>query len=268
MNTPRRTYIDGPHGQIHARYVTPDSGGGIPLICFHATPMSSRLYDAFMRRFDDRPVYALDTPGYGESDRPAAPLSIVEYAQSLAHAIDALGLSGPIDLMGMHTGTRLAVEIALGGKTNVRRLIFVGCALYTPEERAASAQWSYDMEIPKPEDTGGAQITRLWKNFEDYRRDGVTDAMLERLMSDVLRDRAYSSWAHVGVYAHDLASRLPLLDQPVLVINADDDLHGPTQRAPALLKNGRIADMSPAGFNVLEAFPDRCADIVRAFLDE
>lgn len=268
MSTPRRTYVDGRYGQVHARYVAPEGGAGVPVVCLHATPLSSRVYDAFMRQFDDRPVYALDTPGYGESDRPPSPLSIVDYARELADAIAALGLTGEIDLIGMHTGTRLAVEIALSGTTRVKRLIFVGCALYTPEERAASAQWSYDMEIPKPEDTGGAQIERLWRNFEEYRRDGVTDAMLERLMSDVLRDRAYSSWAHVGVYAHDLASRLPLLDQPVLVINADDDLHGPTQRAPTLLRDGRIIDLSPAGFNVLEAFPDRCAEIVRAFLDE
>jgi hypothetical protein len=54
----------------------------------------------------------------------------------------------------------------------------------------------------------------------------------------------------------------------VLLINADDDLHVPTQRAPALLRNGRIVDLSPAGFGVLETEPARCAALIRQFLDD
>lgn len=267
MTVVRRTYVDGLHGQVHVRHVQP-GGRAAPLVCLHPTPLSGRCYEPFMAQFDDRAVYALDTPGYGGSDHPPHALTIAQYAESLSVAIEALGIDGPFDLLGMHTGTRLAVEIALAGRLPVRRMVFVGCALYTPAERAASEQWSYDLEIPKPETSGSAQIMRLWDNFVEYRRDGVDDAMLKRWLSDVLHDHERSSWAHVGVYAHDLSTRLPLVEQPVLIINADDDLHIPTRRAPALLRRSKLVDLSPAGFGVLEAYPERCAALVRAYLDE
>ena len=267
MTRIRRTYVEGAHGQVHVRYTCPAASLHPPIICLHPTPLSGRCYEAFMAQFDDRIVYALDTPGYGGSDHPPQPLSIEEYADSLTDAILALGFTGPVDLVGMHTGTRLAVEMALAGRLDVRRMVFVGCALYTPAERATSQAWSYDLEIPKADDTQGAQVMRLWANFEEYRREGVNDAMLERYLSDVLRDHARSSWAHVGVYAHHLEERLPLIEQPVLVINADDDLHGPTQRAPDYLRNCRLVDLSPAGFGLLEVLPETCADLVRAHLD-
>ncbi len=59
----------------------------------------------------DRLALAPDTPGYGLSDPPPAPLSIPDYAAALGDAVDALDL-GEIDLMGAHTGSRIAVEFA------------------------------------------------------------------------------------------------------------------------------------------------------------
>jgi pimeloyl-ACP methyl ester carboxylesterase len=268
MPPPRRSYIDGLHGQVHVRSSNARVAGRVPIVCFHATPMSGRSYEPFMVEVTDRPVYAIDTPGYGESDPPPGPLTIPEYTSALAQVIDALGLAdSPIDLIGTHTGSRMAVELALSRPRQVRRLVLAGCAVYTEAERREQQRWSYELEIPNPEDTGGAQIRRLWESFEKYRRVGVTDALLERRMSEILRNRERSSWAHVGVFAHDLAPRLPLLEQPVLVINADDDLHEATQRAPALLRHGELVELSPAGFGVFESHPAQCAALVREFLD-
>jgi pimeloyl-ACP methyl ester carboxylesterase len=158
--------------------------------------------------------------------------------------------------------------MAIARPHQVRRLVLVGCAVYTEAERREQERWSYELEIPKEGEGVEQQVLRIVRTVERFRRVGVDDAMVERQLSEILRDRQYSSWAHVGVFAHDLAARLPLLSQPVLLINADDDLHGPTQRAPALLRNGRIVDLSPAGFGVLETEPGRCAELIRQFLDE
>ena len=42
-----------------------------------------------------------------------APPEILDYAQAMGDLIDALGFSGPVDLMGYHTGSKIAVELAL-----------------------------------------------------------------------------------------------------------------------------------------------------------
>ena len=61
----------------------------------------------------DRRVIAFDTPGYGMSDAPPAPPGMAGYAAAFADALDAMGVAGPVDLYGFHTGTLLSIELAI-----------------------------------------------------------------------------------------------------------------------------------------------------------
>ncbi len=72
-----KAYVDISAGQIHYRVVT---GSGIPLLFLHRTPASSATFEQMMIGMaGDRPIYALDTPGFGGSFDPAGhhPLPII-----------------------------------------------------------------------------------------------------------------------------------------------------------------------------------------------
>ena len=59
----KKAYVDIAAGQIHYRHVP---GNGIPLIFLHRTPASSVTFEQMMiNMMGDRPIYALDTPGFG-----------------------------------------------------------------------------------------------------------------------------------------------------------------------------------------------------------
>ncbi len=65
----------------------------------------------------DRQVVAVDSPGHGESDLPRseADATIMNYARSAWAAVDAFGLiesGGQVDLLGHHTGAKIATEMA------------------------------------------------------------------------------------------------------------------------------------------------------------
>ena len=214
----------------------------------------------------DRIALAPDTPGCGLSDPPPAQISIAEYAEALGNAVDALDL-GEIDIMGAHTGSRIAVEFALQRPKQVKHLVLLGCAVYTDEERASQQRWTRETLKPLP-DGDGTHLLSVWNSWARWRWPGVSDAMIERWMADALIDRVRGNWAMEAALGHDLLSRLPLVDQPVLILNAADDIHEPTKRAPQHLKNARLVDLAPAGLWYLDVKPAEAAQLIRSFVDQ
>lgn len=257
----RRQYVEGPYGQVHL-YTAGKAGGKRPLICSHQSPLSGRTFDALMREMGrDRLVLAPDTPGFGHSDPPPAPLTIAGYAAAHGQVIDAMDL-GPIDVLGVHTGARIAVEFTRVRRDRVRHVTLVGAAVYTDEERAAQRAWTGKSLTPT-EGSDGAHVLRMWNNWAQFRGPGVTDAMIERYLSDSLRQRGSGADAMMAVFSHDMETALRDLDQPVLVFNVRDDIYEATKRSAACLKNGRVVDLSPSGLWPLETRTAEIADMIR-----
>jgi len=69
----------------------------------------------------DRIVIAIDTPGYGDSDRPENPPQMQDYARNAVKVLDALGMTDPIDALGYHTGTLIAVEMAINQPDRINK---------------------------------------------------------------------------------------------------------------------------------------------------
>ena len=123
----RRAYFDCRFGQLHVRTAFPATGGfgeQVTLVCLHPKSGSSRAFARFLPLIaGTRSVYAPDLPGCGESDGPT---------QGLAQAADAVAdLAADlrlrqIDVLGLHEGAELAVELALAKPGLVRRAVLVG----------------------------------------------------------------------------------------------------------------------------------------------
>jgi len=78
----------------------------------------------------------MDTPGFGDSDPMlGADLSIGDFADAVLEVVDSLG-SPRVDLYGTHTGASIALEAAVRGATRIRKLVFDGLPMFSPEDRA------------------------------------------------------------------------------------------------------------------------------------
>ncbi|HEY2464625.1 MAG TPA: alpha/beta fold hydrolase [Steroidobacteraceae bacterium] len=126
----RRAYFDCRFGQLHVRTAFPATGGfdeQVPLFCLHADQSSSRAFGRFLPEIADvRSVYAPDLPGLGESD-PSPNSSVGEAAGAISDLADDLRLR-QIDLLGIHSGARAALDLAAARPTLVRRLVLAGLA--------------------------------------------------------------------------------------------------------------------------------------------
>ena len=263
---PRRGYCDGRFGQIHFRIARPPAESGRPpLICFHMSPMSGRIFERFLAEIGaDRVAVAPDTPGYGASDAPLAPPEILDYAQAMGDLIDALGFTGPVDLMGYHTGSKIAVELALLRPRQIRRVILISAPILTESERQAMRA-HYGRRTPSAD---GSHLADQWRRFLHYHLYGaqtIEDAA--DAFPDILLGRSNEWWGHRAAFNHYLDRRLPLIPQPVLVFNTDDDLWTVTRRAAPFLHHGRIVELPGWGHGFLDHATVPAAALARSFLD-
>ncbi len=86
-----------------------------------------------------RPIFALDTPGFGESFNPEGMPSVIDYRDWFCEAIDNLGISS-FHIYAHHTGTHIATEIAVYWKNRVQSLMLNGVAYLTEKERLELAK--------------------------------------------------------------------------------------------------------------------------------
>jgi len=259
----RRRYVDGRWGQIHLHIATPSNPTARPVVCFHLSPGSGRMFEAFLGEIGhDRIACAPDTAGYGGSDPPPEPPALEDYADALGDALDALGF-GEVDLVGAHTGSRLAVELAHQRPDQVRGLALLGAAVYTEEERAHQ-KVAFG---PAPVEADGGHLASKWTGWASWRWPGVSDEMIGRYAADSVRDFERNWWAHRAVFEHDMAARLAALDQPVLVLCARDDIWEPTLRARRHIKNGRFVELPDWGHWLWEVKTAEIAAMIRGFFD-
>lgn len=262
----RRRYVDGPFGQLHVReagVVQPDRPS---LACFHMSPMTGRTFERFMgvlAAVSGRHVLAFDTPGFGMSDAPPSPPSIADYADALIAGIEAMVGPGAVDLMGYHTGSMIACQLAAERPAQIRRLVLVSAPVFSAEDLA---QMRAEYRHRAPEADGG-HILHRWQRFHHHfsagglRLDAINDAFPDGLMG-----RNIEHWGHDAAFGFVPGMRLDEVAQPVLLLNPEDDLRQHTLPAPALLQHGRMVLLDGWGHGFLDLHADASAALVESFL--
>src|SRR5262245_66439806 len=97
-----------------------------PVILVHGMIISSRyMVPTAVELAPLCPVYAVDLPGYGDSVKPRAILSLTELADALASWMDAMGFPSA-HLVANSFGFQVLAEFALRHVHRVDRLVFQG----------------------------------------------------------------------------------------------------------------------------------------------
>jgi pimeloyl-ACP methyl ester carboxylesterase len=268
MSKVRRAYVDSRFGQLHYRIARPDGEPSLPpLLCFHQTPQHGGEWEPLLPRLShSRVVIAPDTPGYGNSDAPPEVQSIEALAEVMGQLADDLDLVGPIDVMGIHTGSIIATELALQRPAQVGRVVLCGLAAYSVQEREAKLA-SLPDRFPAPDGTLH-QAENLWSFISQYGDPRMSAEQKQVAMAESLRLGARLPWAFASVYRYDFQSALDRIDQKVLVINPEDDLWEPTRANSGRIRNGERWDLPGLRHGFLQFEPDLLAQRIDQFLSE
>jgi pimeloyl-ACP methyl ester carboxylesterase len=261
----RRGYFESRYGQLHVHNAIPPGGGfeeGTSLLCLHKSPLSGRMFERFLALAGrDRSVYAPDLPGFGDSDPPPSRPAIVDYAAAIGDFLDTMRFR-QIDVLGYHTSSLIAAELAITRPKQVRRLVLVSVPLLTEAERDSLRR------VPPavPGALDGAHLAGEWQRVADGYGSGaplelVTDAFVEKL-----RNGPHPAWLGHAAMQYAVRERLSLITQQVLMMRPKDDLWDATLRAREVLPKARCIDIPEQGQGLFEAAPELVADGIRDFL--
>ena len=258
-------YADGRFGQIHYRRAGPSGPAQHPpLILFHMSPYSGAIYENLMTEMGaSRVVIAVDTPGFGNSDAPPRPPTIQDYAAAMGDLIDTLKLRG-VDVMGYHTGSKIALELCIQRPKQIRKIIMISAAIWTDEELADHRAQFAKTELAED----GSHLVKWWKAVQHWSMKGRTlNDMAETFHARIMRP-GISWWGHHAAFDYKTADALQKIDHEILVLNPQDDIWEFTPRAKPYLKNkhSRIHDLPGWSHGFLDVKTKETAALVGSFL--
>ncbi|MCP5327076.1 MAG: alpha/beta fold hydrolase [Steroidobacteraceae bacterium] len=264
--TVRRHYLDGRFGQMHLRMAGPPAKGANakrPLLCFHLSPVSGAIYTGFLGEMGrDRFAVAPDTPGYGASDPPPEPPEIADYAAAMGEIMDGLGIA-EADCVGFHTGSKIALELALQRPQAIRHLVLISTPVYTEQELAQMRADFAPLELHED----GSHLVDYWRALLNFRGPGQTLEMIMRYYPDHMRGGARRHWGHRAAFNYPYPPNLARATQPILVLNNNDDLQTFTPRAMPHIRNGRLVERPDWGHGFLDLHAGEFGRLVREFVD-
>ena len=104
------------------------SGGGFPLVLLHANPFDRRLWIYQVAHFSTFfRIINVDLRGYGYSDKPVSPTTIVEMSEDIVGVCRQEGIHGAI-VAGISVGGVMALQLGLDHPELFKALILVGCS--------------------------------------------------------------------------------------------------------------------------------------------
>jgi pimeloyl-ACP methyl ester carboxylesterase len=248
----KRAYVDGPYGQIHLRQA---GAGGKPLLLLHQSPLSGAQFDAALPVLAEAGFHAvaMDTPGFGLSDRPAESVGIAGYAEAIPVVLDALGWA-KADILGHHTGASIAAAFAARQAPRIGKLILNGVALLSDVERAHFAQFRFAPLAPMAD---GSHLTAAW-NQRLAATTGWSDLKaMHRYTVEMLANPDHYYWGFEAAFAHDMAADLLAIATPTLILsNTGDDLYEASRRAHGLRPDFDFAALDGGTHDIIDEQPE------------
>jgi pimeloyl-ACP methyl ester carboxylesterase len=260
----KRHYAEGRFGQIHYRMAAPTHPIHPPLVCLHMSPYSGVVYESFLKGMaNDRVAIALDTPGFGGSDPPDFSPTIGDYALALKDLLDSLDFS-EVDVMGYHTGGKIALEAAIAFPSSVRRVVLVSAAIWPDGERDVIKNLYAREHITHD----GSHLLKWWRSAVKWSMLGRSLEKINEVFWSRTLNPEISWWGHNAAINYNTQTALLKITHPILVLNPEDDLWEYTLSARSLLKNPKsyVHNLPRWGHGFLDVRTEEAVSIVNSFL--
>jgi pimeloyl-ACP methyl ester carboxylesterase len=257
----RRGWLDTRLARMHYA----ESGSGAPVLFLHQTPRSWLEYVHVLPRAGRWcHAIAVDSLGFGDSDRPAAAeLTIELLAAGVVGFLDAYGLDR-VSLVGHHTGGIVALDVAASYPERVDRLVLSSVPLIDEawRRRVGSAP-RIDVADPAID---GSHLLTLWRGRQPFYPSDRVD-LLDAFIVDALRAKWPPSEGHHAVQTYRMEDQIARLVAPtVLVASTDDPFVFDDIPLLAAAIDVPVINVDGGMIPLPDQFPDRFERIVRDFV--
>lgn len=258
----RKGYVDGPFGQIHY-YRT---GDGPSLILAHQSPVSGRMFERSMPHFAQAGIraFAVDTPGYGNSDVPPEPPRIADYADAYLAVLDGLGLA-KADLLGHHTGAAILCNLAARYPDRVRSLVLSGPPLFTKQELTEIRE----RIAPGPHEirADGSHLQARWDRRAGFSKGWTDKLAMHRRLVDQLWAGETAWYGHNAAFEYEMIPDFEALKGPVLLLtNTGEGPNRLARRAHEMRPEFAFHELSGGTHDIVDEQPEAWTKVVADFV--
>jgi hypothetical protein len=172
-----------------------------------------------------------------------------------------------VDVLGVHTGSCEAIELATRHHERVRRVALVGLLAFTSEE-ACRFRREY-RPAPAPNEDG-SHLLSYWRRWLAWRASAWGLEDVQRCVLDSLRSGARSRSGLDAVLSYPTAERATDIQQPLLVYAPTDYVWENTQRGLASLPaQARVVHVTldPPGSTPVALFSHRSDELAPSLLE-
>ena len=198
---------------VKTTYIT--EGEGPDMILLHGWGQNKEMMQAIFDHYKDRyRVFAIDFPGFGESENLPVAWGVPDYEAFLEDFIAVNKIQNPI-LIGHSFGCRVAIRYAAKNPENVKKMCLTGAAGIRPKQ-------SLESKIRVKMFKAGKwflMLTGQTKKLEELQKNAGSEDY--RNAQGIMRP------TFVKVVNDDVTELLPLVKCPVLLVWGDLDTAAP-----------------------------------------
>lgn len=252
-------------------------GDGPPVVFLHGIGLDAATVSwrhVLPALADERSVYALDLPGHGGSDPPAA-YTTDYFVDVLAAFLDRLDLRGA-DLAGLSMGGAVALGYAMDGGSPASLVLVdsygLGSDAYWRQAAGAAVRFPFASGVLWG---SVASRTGVRSNLAAMTGNGVPEDLVEDVYRSVSRTsvRTLQRWQRAEFrpdgFRTDYTARLADLSVPTLLVHGSEDPLFPvswSRRASETLPNGDLCVVENCGHWPPREQQSRFNGAIRSFL--
>ncbi len=258
-------YAASPLGQVHYRDIGPRDYEH-PIMLLHQSPMSMIQFAEVQNSLAELGVRAItiDTPGYGNSDRPPHQPTIQEFGNNLIYVLEHLNLEKVL-IAGHHTGAQIAAAFAANNPDRVVGVILHGAALFNAQERA-SYQSRMGKGTPRTPVLDGSHLTRMMNFPMSSQEQKILDAKTWLAITSFIQGPDIGHWA---AFQYDMEPDLKAINVPGMVLtDTEDDVHYIDVRVSKMRPDFKYVEFSKGNLLEMMAQPEKWADLAAQFANE
>ena len=256
----RCDYVDWEFGQLHARQWGMAYAGSPPILCLPPSPFSSIAYNSLAPLLAEKHhVIAMDYPGFGGSTTMPEDPTMADYSKAAIALADALVPDLGLTLLGFHTGTVVAVDMALRYPERIDHLLLIDVPFFDEAMRKSEFDakprvfpLTHDMEVLEP----------AWQ-FNVGRRAGVIelprafDNFVDMISSGEGRNAAFRA-----SFQYDCIEAFKRVTRPTTCIATAAMLTAETEAAAAAVRGSDLIRLLEIPTAVLDAGAERLAEVI------
>jgi pimeloyl-ACP methyl ester carboxylesterase len=241
---------------LRTRYLV--RGSGPPVLVLHGWGANiEAVYPIVTGLAPLATVFALDLPGFGQSEPPPEPWGVGEYQAFVAAFMDALQIESPT-IVGHSNGGRIAIRMAATEPARASRLVLVDCAGIRPKR---TLRWYRRV--------GMAKLGKYAARFLGAPGERLRAALVGRVGSADYLAAGPMQPTLVKLVNADLRSFMPGIKVPTLLVWGSEDSDTPLsagQEMERLIPDAGLVVLDGAGHYSYLDQPARFARIVSHFI--